>query len=223
MAATDTAVGLAGAVLLVLVMGFVFVYEYTNHPVAGQEGTPGAKADAFHAAHPALKPYEDLDGDHVANVNDTDLDGNGVNDTQQTGDLVVHKQFTGSSAALPTQNGQSTFAFFVGTGNQGLHLSLNWTTLVPAAGQQALVVPNLSVELHDASGAKAGSAGTASAQGSADRSIPLDADGLDAGNYTIVVTTTQPGPQAAPFTVDVHVDYGPAIVQSVTGPGPKSR
>src|SRR5688572_25141152 len=76
MVATDTVVGIVGAVLLVAVMAGVFVYEY-NNPIEEASGDAGARAH-FEEDYAGLSATDDLDGDGAPNYLDEDLDDDGV-------------------------------------------------------------------------------------------------------------------------------------------------
>src|ERR1041385_1045281 len=127
MVATDTLVGVAGAVLLAAVMIGVFVYEYNNAPsttdMGHGKGPLRTPAD-FAKAYPLLGANDDLDGDHVANYNDTDMDGNGMADANQTGDLVVRGHDSGSTPAPPATM-TKPIAIVVGKGDQPFHAEIN--------------------------------------------------------------------------------------------------
>ena len=209
MASTDTVVGIVGAVLLAGIMVAVFAYEYANP--ATPEGPPPdsthLRQATFAQEFPALNATDDIDGDTVPNYNDTDLDGNGIADANQTTDFRYRHEYTDTSAAPPATTDSTEFTLQVGQGNAGIKAWLNWTVTAPLP--QLPTAPNFSYQLmHD--GEAVGSVGQVSATGTS-RSIPLEvpADQVP-GTYTFRVDMTAPGP-ATPFTVAVVVEYGSSI------------
>src|ERR1041385_3207350 len=85
MVATDTVVGIVGAVLLVAVMAGVFAYEYNNPATADASTDAGQKSTFTHDARfAALNATDDIDGDGTPNYKDADLDGDGVSNANDT-------------------------------------------------------------------------------------------------------------------------------------------
>lgn len=209
MASTDTVVGIVGAVLLAGIMVAVFAYEYANPatPAGPPPDSSTLHQATFAREFPALNATDDIDGDQVPNYNDTDLDGNGMADANQTGDFRFTAHFSDTSPAPPATTYSKDFALHVGQGNAGIKAWLNWTVTAPLP--QLPTSPNFSYQLmHD--GEAVGSVGQVSATGTS-RSIPLDvpADQVP-GTYTFRVDMTAPGP-ATPFTVAAVVEYGSSV------------
>lgn len=205
MAATDTIVGIAGAVLLAAVMVGVFVYEYNNAPAAAPTGD-AALVDHFKEDYPALNATGDLDGDHVPNFKDNDMDGDGIDNLNDTTILYVAR-FTGTMPA-PTPPAQASapveFHLHVDPGANGAVFTLYYNTTTPGPLPRA---PQLDLSVTGPEG-NAGSSPTASqAQQSRAVTVVINAEALAAGDYTIKVTQSIAGPSAS-FAVKAAVDYG---------------
>jgi hypothetical protein len=202
MAATDTVVGIVGAVLLAGIMVSVFVYEYNNAPdnVVDREQ---ALIDAFRAAHPLLDPLEDIDGDGIPNYEDPDMDGNGAPDATQQGNLVRSWGFRGSSPAPPATAFTATYNMSLATGNMGLNAWLNWTPTIPLPNVPP--IPNFTCLL------RLGEEVIASCTAQATGRLSLSTPELAPGDYVFVVTLTSQVPApATPYDVLAMADYGPA-------------
>src|SRR5688572_20840856 len=117
MVATDTVVGIVGAVLLVAVMAGVFAYEY-NNPV---EDVPddSSQRSHFEEDYVGLSAGDDLDGDGTANYLDDDIDGDGSpNDGDDMLNVLVpvSGSIGSNTPAGPSQ--PFTVDFDVGNGSQ---------------------------------------------------------------------------------------------------------
>lgn len=207
MVATDTVVGVAGAILLAAVMVGVFVYEYNNGPAtvmgAGKGPSDADKRTTFAAAYPLLGASDDLDGDHNPNFNDTDMDGNLVSDANQAGDLLVRGQFGGQTATPPATTTQ-VHLLVIGKGDQHLHAELNYTVTIPLPG--APRVPVLELVLLGPDGSTAAQTQTATQNGG-NVNERIDSGALPAGNYTLKLNQTQAGPSEQ-YDVNFALDYG---------------
>ena len=222
MASTDTVVGIVGAVLLAGIMVGVFVYEYNNPAVPGPLlPTEEGKMAAFRSVYKGLNATEDLDGDNLANYNDTDMDDNGVNDTDQDGDLVRKSSYDGSTPVpppAPPQQFTQDFPLTLYTGNEGVSAWLNWTIVaLPVPGAPA--VPDLTLTLLKGSESVV-SSGAGVTSGS-QRTATLVAEPQVTGEYILRVTMTQASPQSVQFHVDAVVSYGPAHAAPVERPAVK--
>lgn len=119
MVATDTIVGIVGAVVLVAVMAGVFVYEYNNAPDVADDDV--AKAEHFEEDYPGLVAAQDIDGDGIANYLDDDFDGDGINNTDDM-DVMVAVPVSGNVAqATPASATPYTQTFMVYNGTE--HIS----------------------------------------------------------------------------------------------------
>ncbi len=136
MVASDTIVGIVGAVLLVGVMAGVFIYEYNNvddSVVSGGEtgGEDGAMMASFADAYPSLNASEDLDGDGTANYMDDDIDGDGESNENDTATATT----SSASGSIGAQAGpvQNTFSmeYFAGTGATESAVTFTLTSNVP--------------------------------------------------------------------------------------------
>lgn len=216
MVATDTVVGIAGATVLALVMVGVFVYEYNNPPLANGNGGNGGGVDntasiaRFTAAHAALNATGDMDHDGISNHLDRDMDGNGVDDLNQTGNLLVTVSFTGSISAPtpPASSSTSEFAFNVESGNEGLAVAFYYNTTAPAPLPRS---PTLDVKVLGPDGATVVPAPTATQSGTAVSSQASTTESQVAGAYKVVVTETVPGPPTS-YGGHLVLDYGKAHV-----------
>lgn len=211
MATTDTVVGIVGAVLLAGVMVAVFVYEYNNPPAATGDGDlEAARHAAFAANHPLLNATEDLDHDGLPNYEDADMDGDGMNDTQQPGDLVIRVDLSGGSSGPGPMAYSAAFPVPILTGNQGVRGWLNWTPLNPGqlpAGLPVPLAPDFTCRL--AAGGDTVDCGPATAAASGQRSRALDAPAQAAGNATFSVQEAVTGP-ATSYSITLLLDYGRA-------------
>src|SRR5688572_1405226 len=112
MVATDTVVGIVGAVLLVAVMAGVFVYEY-NNPAEAEDLTPEGRMAAFEGQYEGMSATDDVDGDDTPNYEDDDLDGDGTpnaNDTATATAFSMNGQLgpAGTAVSMPIYAGNGT-------------------------------------------------------------------------------------------------------------------
>lgn len=202
MVATDTVVGIIGAVLLVAVMGGVFAYEYNNPAEAGTGSAAHQKAH-FLEDYPSLNATDDLDGDHLANYNDTDIDGDGVaNEVDE--DTAVHQEISGSipAGANPNPAMVGSHAFTAGTGVLHVMAYVNYT----AAGPAPLPTqPVLQVALKDSSGSTVAN-GVATTTGTT-VSIKVESQDITPGAYTLSISVTGANPAARPYTGAINIHY----------------
>ncbi|MFO1534991.1 MAG: hypothetical protein ABR586_04955 [Thermoplasmatota archaeon] len=204
MAATDTIVGITGAVLLAVVMVGVFVYEYNNAPAAAG-GSDAELLEHFHEDYPLLNATGDLNGNGIPNYKDGDMDGDGVaNDND--GATAVTLRFNGTMPP-PSPPAQAAppmeFKLHVEAGNLAAAFTLyyNSTTISPLPG-----LPTLNLEVTGGE-VTASSPVRTQAQGSTAVSMTLTTEALAPGDYTLRVTQTQPGP-ATQFAVKAFLDHG---------------
>jgi len=202
MAATDTIVGIVGAVLLAAVMVGVFVYEYNNAPAT--VNADSESKEHFGLDYPSLNATGDLDGDHVANYLDNDMDGDGIANDNDTATAVTQR-FSGS-LGMVGQTATTDFKVHIDPGNDGSVFTLTYNTTAPLPGA-APRVPTLEVSLLGPDGSSAGVTPQTTQSGSAVTSV-MTVSGLDGGEYTVRVTATVSGPQAASFGVKAVLDYG---------------
>lgn len=213
MVATDTVVGVVGAVLLAAVMVGVFVYEYNNAP-AGPANDDAGKAVTFAANYPNLEAEGDLDGDGMANFKDPDMDNNGVPDANQTGDLVVRFPFDGSvpAAAPPAMSSSMTSAPIpVHEGNTRIEYTVYYNSTTPAPAN----TPQLAASLSDGGDPVAGTHQPPANGETAGRVTYSSESGFAAGNVTLTVTASNalplPGATGAtPFKAVLLFYYGSA-------------
>lgn len=200
MVATDTVVGIVGAVVLVGVMAAVFVYEYNNAP----ESDVGLSEAEFRERYPGLGPGDDIDGDGTANLDDADMDGddqpNGE-DADQTVTFSFSKEI--GPQAGPAATGNASFAFDVGRGNAHLEAYLNYTTVLPAP---APPVPAFQLLLQDGDGVEQ-AVGTSSQSDTAVTVSVATGSPLAVGGYTFEVTQGDAGPGGNVALV-VLIHYG---------------
>lgn len=202
MVATDTVVGIVGAVVLVAVMAGVFVYEYNNAP----EGASGAEEmqEHFEEDYPGLMALQDIDEDGTPNWNDTDLDGDGVdnvNDTMVARTLPVNVDVAAPTGAATTQS----FTFQVVNGSESLGGSVSYTR---SPGGQ---VPVVSATLEGPSGFESRTLNFV-ASGSTYTADVVVEEPLPAGTYTLTFRNQGPGGlvpvgQAATVTGNLEVHY----------------
>lgn len=157
MAATDTVIGILGAVVLVSVMVGVFVYEYNNVDDGDQETLDRVEFEAF---YPHLDPDGDLDGDGTVNWEDGDLDGDGVLNEEDE-DVAVVFTFTGTVTGAAGDVDSVSFVVH----DDGASLTLSMT----ASGADPFGLPvDLSAQWTDGD-----SSATVSANGGAATTGPL--------------------------------------------------
>ncbi len=189
MVATDTVVGIVGAVVLVAVMAGVFVYEYNNAPA--EPGDAASRQARFEEHYASLSALDDLDGDGVANYEDPDLDGDGLDDLAD-GSLGVKVPVDGT---VPAATGMASAPYTQGftVGNGSFHFE---GTLTYARQNGLVAVPALEAAIRGPNGFSL----TASSAVSGN-TVTLTFDlpePLEAGDYTLTVSHT---PVGGPVTV----------------------
>lgn len=182
MVATDTVVGIVGAVVLVAVMAGVFVYEYNN--TEGEDLSVDEQQEHFEEDYEGLVATQDIDGDGIQNFNDTDLDGDGIEngeDTQITQTVPVDANVPAPSA---TGAGSFEMPFTVSNGTEHFQGTLTYTR---QSGQVAL--PNVQATITGPGGFSV----TGSSSGTTAMTITFDvAEPLVPGTYTLTLTNTGP-------------------------------
>jgi|ERR1041385_1931135 hypothetical protein len=205
MVATDTVVGIVGAVLLVAVMAGVFAYEYNNPAPADATSDQGQK-DSFAHKYAALNATDDIDGDGIPNYKDADMDGDGVSNANDTAVGVAIK-VAGTIPTGPTAPGSPAAAgstpFNAGTGVVHVLAFVNYTAS-PLPVQQY----SLQASLLDSAG-KSVASGTATTTGGR-TTIKIDTSDVMAGAYKLVVSMTGADPQGGTYdgVIQVHYDAG---------------
>lgn len=193
MVATDTVVGIVGAVVLVAVMAGVFVYEYNNAPVDADD--PASRMAHFEEDYAGLSANDDLDGDGIANYEDPDLDGDGLNDTVDDS-LGVTVPVQGTVAASSGSAGTPlTQEFTVGNGSFHFQGTITYTRQ-----NGAVAVPSLQATIAGPNGFSL-TASSAVSGNTVTLSFDL-AEPLEAGDYTLRVSHSPVGGvlNAAPAT-----------------------
>ncbi|MFA5944897.1 MAG: hypothetical protein WC876_10580 [Candidatus Thermoplasmatota archaeon] len=189
MVATDTVVGIVGAALLVAVMAGVFVYEYNNPAEAEDTSDAGLRAH-FEEDYAGMSAGDDIDGDGTANYMDADLDGDDVNNENDTAVATT----TSMSDALGPQVGGTVvpslvLEFYVGNGS--VHIMTTVTT--SAQVSNPLFSGNFVMELLRPDGSIADTA--ASAPGGPN-TFTLETqmeDEVPTGDWMVRVTQNQAG------------------------------
>lgn len=203
MVATDTVVGIVGAVVLVAVMAGVFVYEYNNEPSAGSDLR---EQEHFEEDFLGLAATQDMDGDGTANYQDDDIDGDGVanpDDAELSQTVAVTQNVPAPGPGGP---GTSSVAFTVQNGTIHLMGALSYTR-----PNGAVAVPNVQATITGPNGFSQGS-GTPTVSGNT-VTIPFDIEEeLAPGEYTLTLTNSgAAGPlpvgQAASVTGNLEVHY----------------
>jgi hypothetical protein len=203
MVATDTVVGIVGAVLLVAVMAGVFAYEYNNPATAA--GTTDQQSKERFASDPlyqGLSPTDDIDGDGKANYMDSDIDGDGKDNGNDT-DVAVH--FSMSGALGPQVGTQVAPDLKLGlvVGNGSVHVTSTVTTSTSAPG----VAGNFLVELLAPDGhTVATKASTPGGPSTLTVETPADAE-ITPGSWTVRVSQNTVGP-GGNLKIDADVHYG---------------
>lgn len=203
MVATDTVVGIVGAVVLVAVMAGVFVYEYNN--TEGGATSIQEQQEHFEEDYDGIAATQDIDGDGIQNFNDTDLDGDGINNTEDK--QITQSVPVNANVAAPSPTGASPYtqSFTVSNGTEHFQGTLTYTR---AAGG---VVPNVQATLSGPSGFSTVTA--SSANSGTTYTLTFDiAEPLPAGQYTLTLTQQPAGGvlpvgQAATVTGTLEVHY----------------
>ena len=204
MVATDTVVGIVGAVLLVAVMAGVFAYEYNNPATADTMSDAGQK-NAFASHYAGLNATDDIDGDGIPNYKDTDIDGDGVanaNDTSVGVAIKVSGAVPMTASPMSTQ--LAAQAFTAGTGVEHILAFVNYTVPTPSPLPAAY---SLQASLVDGSGQTVKN-GIATTSGSS-VSIKIDSEGADlvAGKYELRISMSGANPQAGSYSGVILVHY----------------
>lgn len=208
MVATDTAVGIIGAVLLVAVMGGVFAYEY-NNPV--EEGSADMEDRAhFEDDHPGLAAGDDLDGDGLPNYQDDDVDGDGeLNAVDEMLSIVVPVSGSIGQNSPLTPSAPFTADFSVGNGTEHVAGTITYTR----TGAAALGVPTFASRIVDSNGETVATATSTTSGNTVTMTYDVQ-EPLLPGDYTVEVT--QPGPgTGGSFSGNLEVHYAwPAEMHS---------
>ena len=200
MVATDTVVGIVGAVLLVSVMAGVFVYEYNN---PATEGSSDDEARAhFEEDWPGLSASDDLDGDGQLNYQDDDLDGDGTTNLDDDM-LAVAVPVSGSVGQNTpvTPSAPFTKEFDVANGTEHLGGMLTYTR----TGAAALGLPTFAARIVDENGETVASATSTTSGNTVTMTFDVD-EPLVAGTYTVEVTQPTPGPGGS-FNGALEIHY----------------
>jgi hypothetical protein len=201
MVATDTVVGIVGAVLLVAVMAGVFAYEYNNPVDDTPEGSDAGLRAHFAAAYPGLSANDDIDGDGHPNYLDDDVDGDGTPNAADS-DVSVHREMDGAlGPAAGPQNPELRLALVVGNGS--VHVTSTVTT--SATVSNPFFSGNFVVQLLRPDGTIASN--KASAPGGTNTLTVETAmgDEIPAGTWTVRVAQNQAGTGGnVQIAADVH-------------------
>ncbi len=194
MVATDTVVGIVGAVLLVGVMVGIYVYEFNQAEDAGTDTDGGL------GSGPAMIDASgDLDGDGTPNGADDDIDGDSIPNSEDNKTAYTFS-FTGSLAPGATER-VFTNEIMAENGTQAIRVNVTWTSTTPTP---LPATPNFAVSL-------VGPEGEVVAQATMDRTgtsvtAMIVADGgLPGGAYTLRVTEG-PG-MGGEFAAEGVVEY----------------
>jgi hypothetical protein len=200
MVATDTVVGIVGAVLLVAVMAGVFVYEY-NNPVEETTGEAAARAH-FEEDYAGLSAMDDIDGDGTPNYMDPDLDEDGVaneDDDMLAVQVPVSGSIGSSTPLAPSQ--PFTAAFKVGNGTEHLGGTITYTR----TGAAALGLPTFAARIVDGSGDTVASATSTTSGNTVTMTFDVE-EPLVAGDYRVEVTQATSGPGGS-FSGSLEIHY----------------
>lgn len=219
MAATDTVVGIVGAVLLAGIMVAVFVYEYNNPPSPGGPPDPTLtdeqRVAQWSQDYPGLAAKEDMDLDGTPNYNDTDMDDNGEVDVNQTGDLRIVISIA-DTYPQASRDYSKPYEVAILAGAHKVDTYLNWTTQAPAP----LNAPALSCSFgkKDEAGTQCeGQSGNGETTHRRTRSVAEP----EAGVYVLTVSVgAVPGP-STPYSGAIVVNYGPAHPPKPAEPEPE--
>jgi hypothetical protein len=201
MVATDTVVGIVGAVLLVAVMAGVFAYEY-NNPVDGAgEGSDADLRAHFGSAYPGLSADDDVDHDGHANYVDDDIDGDGTPNAADS-DVSVHSEMSGAlGPAAGPQNPELRLGLYVGNGS--VHVTSTVTTT--AAVANPLFSGNFVIQLLRPDGTIASNKASSPGGTNTFTVETQMGDEIPAGNWTVRVSQNQAGTGGTvQITADVH-------------------
>lgn len=195
MVATDTVVGIVGAVLLVAVMAGVFVYEY-NNPAEAEDLGPDGQMASFEEEYSGMSANDDIDGDGRPNYVDDDIDGDGSSNENDTEVATTHEM---GGATGPQQ--ATTLEFYVGNGTVHVMGTVVTNFQVP----NPLLSGNVIVELVRPDGTVADNQASTPGGSNSFTVQTQEGDELPAGNWQIVVRPNQVGlPGTAQITAEVH-------------------
>jgi hypothetical protein len=203
MAATDTVVGIVGAVLLAAVMVGVFVYEYNNAPATQTEEQ--RQAAAFKAAYPTLNGTGDLDKDGKINQVDDDIDGDGVPNASDH-DVMVTVPVKGSLPSATTGTSTQSFTVHVDPGVEMLTATITYQLQAPQPDPRLPRVPTITMELRGPDGDPVANCTPTSTGMTATCSFQVEAAALAVGESTLTVSSTAPTPGGA-FDGNAEVHY----------------
>ena len=201
MVATDTVVGIVGAVLLVAVMAGVFVYEYNNPVESADPNSEEGMRAAFLESNPGLSPGDDIDGDGQANFEDEDLDGDGTPNAADA-DVSVHSEMSG---ALGPSAGPATNELSLGliVGNGSVHVTATVTTSAQVANP--LFSGNFVIQLLRPDGTVADDQASQPGGTNTFTVETQEGDDIPTGTWTVRVTQNQVGTGGnAQIQADVH-------------------
>ena len=201
MVATDTVVGIVGAVLLVAVMAGVFAYEYNNPAATEDPGSEDGMRSAFAAAHPGLSADDDIDGDGEANFEDADLDGDGTANAADA-DVSVHTEMSGTlGPAGGPANPSLELGLLVGNGTE--HVTAEVTVSAPVPNP--LFSGNFVIQLLRPDGSVADDQASSPGGPSTFTVETQEGDDIPTGTWTVRVTQNQAGTGGnAQIQADVH-------------------
>lgn len=201
MVATDTVVGIVGAVLLVAVMAGVFVYEY-NNPAEPEDMSDAGRQASFEEKYAGMSALDDVDQDGMPNYNDTDVDGDG---TDNGNDTKMGTSSSMSGAVGPQVGGTVVPSLELGfyAGNGTVHIMATVTTSAQASNP--LFSGNFVVQLLRPDGSVADDAATTPG-GSNTLTVEVqEGDEIPTGNWTVRVTQNTVGTGgSAQITAEVH-------------------
>ncbi|MEA3136745.1 MAG: hypothetical protein QOC71_1026 [Thermoplasmata archaeon] len=198
MVATDTVVGIVGAVLLVAVMAGVFAYEY-NNPVEAEATSDAGQRAHFEEDYAGMSATDDIDGDGQANYLDDDVDGDGTANENDTSVATTSE----STGAIGPSGGPVSTSFsqevIVGNGSVHVTATVTLTTAVP------MYSGNFAIQLVDPDGTIVDTAASA-ASGSGSLTVETGDDTeMKAGTWTVRVTNNQAGlGGSAHIVAEVH-------------------
>lgn len=207
MVATDTVVGIVGAVLLVAVMAGVFVYEY-NNPAEPEDLSDAGRRASFEEDYEGMSAGDDIDGDGTPNYADKDLDGDG---TENGNDTTVSTSFSMSGTVGPQVGGtvvpSLTQEFYVGNGS--VHITATVTT--SAQAPNPLFSGNFVVELLRPDGSVADNQASTPGGSSTMTVETQEGDEIPSGTWSIRVTQNTVGTGgSAEISGEVHYPMPPA-------------
>jgi hypothetical protein len=195
MVATDTVVGIVGAVLLVAVMAGVFAYEY-NNPAEPEDLSPEGRMASFEEDYEGMSAGDDIDSDGTPNYLDHDIDGDGTNNENDTTVTTTHEM---SGAAGPTA--QLSLAFYAGNGTVHITATVTVALQVP----NPLVSGNVIVELLRPDGSVADNQASTPGGSGTFTVETQEGDEIPAGEWRVVVRPNQVGvPITAEIDAEVH-------------------